>query len=79
MFTTPARSENKPPSPAKIIGTESSNAADAVPTLVRSVATVITRIIEISTSNYVAFNRNLVVLVFMLPPPLPALYSVVLI
>ena len=43
IFTTPARSENKPPSAAKTIGTESSSAADAVPVLVKSLAPVISR------------------------------------
>jgi hypothetical protein len=51
ILTTPARSENNPPSPAKIIGTESNNAADTVPTLVNSVAPVINRIIDISNKR----------------------------
>ena len=41
MFTTPARSENNPPSPARTIGTDKRSAADAVPTLVKSFAPVI--------------------------------------
>jgi hypothetical protein len=41
MFTTPARSENKPPRAAKTIGTESKSAADAVPVLVKFEAPVI--------------------------------------
>ena len=73
IFTTPARSENNPPSPAKMIGTESNNAADTVPTLVNSVAPVINRIIEMSNKRYVAFKSNLVALFFMLRPPLQAL------
>ena len=51
IFTTPARSENNPPSPARTIGTDRSKAADAVPTLVKSVAPVITRIIESNKSR----------------------------
>ena len=46
MFTTPARSANKPPRAAKTIGTESNKAACAVPTLVKSDAPVTTRIME---------------------------------
>ena len=46
IFTTPARSANKPPSAAKTIGIESKSAACAVPTLVRSDAPVVIRIIE---------------------------------
>jgi hypothetical protein len=44
MFTTPARSENKPPNAAKTIGTESNSAADAVPVLVKLDAPVMTLI-----------------------------------
>ena len=51
ILTTPARSENNPPSPAKMIGTESNNAAETVPTLVNSVAPVINRIIDISNKR----------------------------
>ena len=46
MFTTPARSANKPPRAAKTIGTESKSAAFAVPTLVKSDAPVAIRMIE---------------------------------
>ena len=78
MFTTPERSENKPPSPAKTIGTESKSAADAVPILVKSLAPVIKRIIEMMSRTSVALSKSLVALVFMLPPPLQALCSAVL-
>jgi hypothetical protein len=44
IFTTPARSEKRPPSAARTIGTERSKAADAVPVLVKSDAPVMTRI-----------------------------------
>ena len=44
IFTTPDRSENKPPSAAKTIGIDRSNAAEAVPVLVKSDAPVMTRI-----------------------------------
>ena len=76
MLTTPARSENRPPSPAKIIGTESNKAADAVPILVKSVAPVMSRIIEISNNKYVALRSSLVALFFTLRPPLQVLYFV---
>ena len=78
MFTTPERSENNPPSPAKTIGTERRSAAEAVPMLVKSLAPVIKRIIDMTRIKSVALSKSLVALVFMLPPPLLALYSAVL-
>ena len=54
MFTTPDRSENNPPSAASTIGTESSNAAEAVPELVRSDAPVMTRIDASTKTSMVA-------------------------
>ena len=78
MFTTPERSENNPPNPAKTIGTESKRAAEAVPTLVRSLAPVIKRMIEMIRITSVALSKSLVALVFILLPPLQALYSAAL-
>ena len=46
IFTTPARSANKPPNAAKTIGIDSNRAAFAVPTLVKSDAPVAIRTIE---------------------------------
>ena len=54
MFTTPARSENKPPRAARTIGTESNRAADAVPELVRSEAPVMIRIDAKTKTSIVA-------------------------
>ena len=54
IFTTPARSENKPPRAAKTIGTESKSAADAVPMLVKFEAPVITLIEAKANNNIVA-------------------------
>jgi hypothetical protein len=54
MFTTPERSENKPPSAAKTIGTERSKAAEAVPVLVKSEAPVMTRMDANTNTNIVA-------------------------
>ena len=44
MFTTPERSDQRPPSPAMPIGTARARAAPAVPLEVRSSAPVITRV-----------------------------------
>ena len=46
IFTTPERSEKRPPSAAIAIGTESNSAADAVPALVKSDAPVIVLITD---------------------------------
>ena len=73
MFTTPVRSENKPPSPAKTIGTESKSAAEAVPVLVKSLAPVINRIIDMTRISSVALSKSLDALVFMLSQPSQAL------
>jgi hypothetical protein len=54
MFTTPARSENKPPSAAKTIGTDNKSAADAVPMLVKFDAPVMTLIEASAKSSIVA-------------------------
>jgi hypothetical protein len=54
MFTTPARSENKPPRAAKIIGTDNKSAADAVPILVKFDAPVMTLMEARANSNIVA-------------------------
>ena len=66
MFTTPARSANKPPSAAKTIGTESKRAACAVPTLVKSDAPVATRIIE-----RIAIIPKKIIIVRRIPESLP--------
>ena len=50
MLTTPARSENRPPSAARPIGTASSSAADIVDDEVRAVSPLIARTIEKSTN-----------------------------
>ena len=50
MFTTPDRSAHRPPRPASPIGTASRSAAPVVPLEVMSLAPVISRTIETSTS-----------------------------
>ncbi|CAB4728215.1 unannotated protein [freshwater metagenome] len=76
MFTTPERSEKSPPSPAKTIGTESNNAADAVPTLVKSVAPVIWRTIDKIKTTAKALTTIFGNFInFILEPPLQVLYS----
>ena len=74
ILTTPARSENKPPSPASAIGTESKSAADAVPTLVNSEALVSMRIIVRVKTKSMAYRNVFIVVLFMHRPPLQVQY-----
>ena len=52
IFTTPERSENKPPRAAIAIGTDNKRAEDAVPTLVKSEALVIA--LNVDNENTIA-------------------------
>ncbi|CAB4581158.1 unannotated protein [freshwater metagenome] len=59
MFTTPARSAQRPPNPAKPIGTARPSAAEMVPRLVKSSTSAQIRTSESVANIDMAITKNL--------------------